>query len=66
MIKDNQKTFNRLHVLADAVMIVIAYMAAYSLRFVILGMNKAGNYEVRWYLQFLVVIVPVYLIIYRF
>lgn len=66
MIKDNQKTFNRLHVLADAVMIVIAYMAAYSLRFVILGMDKAGNYEVRWYLQFLVVIVPVYLIIYRF
>ncbi len=66
MIKDNQQTFNRLHVLADAVMIVIAYMAAYSLRFVLLGMEKAGNYDLKWYLQFLIAVVPTYLIIYRF
>ena len=29
MIKDNQKLFNRLHVLLDAVIIVIAYVAAW-------------------------------------
>lgn len=65
MIKDNQQTFNRLHVLADALMIIIAYMAAYSLRFVLLGMQKAGNYDFQWYLQFLIALVPSYLVIYR-
>ena len=29
MIKDNQKLFNRLHVLLDAVIIVMAYVAAW-------------------------------------
>lgn len=65
MIKDNQQTFNRLHVLADALMIIIAYMAAYSLRFVLLGMQKAGNYDFQWYLQFLIALVPSYLVIYK-
>lgn len=65
MIKDNQQTFNRLHVLADAFMIIFAYLAAYSLRFVLLHMKKAGNYELRWYLQFLVFLVPAYLVVYR-
>lgn len=66
MIKDNQQAFNRLHVLLDAIMIVLAYMAAYSLRFELLGMEKAGNYELRWYLQFLLAVVPLYLIINKF
>lgn len=65
MIKDNQTALNRLHVLADAFMIIMAYLAAYSLRFVLLDMKKAGNYEIGWYLQFLFPLVPGYLIVYR-
>lgn len=65
MIKDNQTALNRLHVLADAFMIIMAYLAAYSLRFVLLDMKKAGNYELSWYLQFLIPLVPGYLIVYK-
>ena len=33
MIKDNQKTLNRLHILMDATIIVISFLIAYYLRF---------------------------------
>lgn len=36
MIKDNQKTLNRLHIVLDAVIIVLAYLVAYQVRFKIL------------------------------
>ena len=33
MIKDNQKTLNRLHIFMDAAIIVVSYLIAYYLRF---------------------------------
>ncbi len=41
MIKDNQKHLNRIHVVIDAVIIVIAYMIAYGIIFGFSG-NNAG------------------------
>ena len=64
MIKDNQKAFNRLHILADGFFIVIAYLAAYMLRFHWLDLEKAGNYTLETYGRFLLVLTPVYLLIY--
>ena len=65
MIKDNQKLFNRLHVLLDAFIIVIAYIAAWYFRF------KSGFFALSsWYIslgqymKYLVLIVPLYLALY--
>ena len=33
MIKDNQKYFNRLHLLADAVIVALSYMFAWYIKF---------------------------------
>ena len=33
MIKDNQKLFNRLHLLVDAVVVAIAYLLAWYIKF---------------------------------
>lgn len=64
MIKDNQTTFNRLHILADGFFVAIAYLAAYMLRFHWLNLEKAGDYTLETYAKFLLVLVPAYLIIY--
>ncbi len=69
MIKDNQKIFNRLHLLMDAVLVSASYAAAYYLKFFIFspiqetgaGVLPAGDYF--WMLPF---IVPGYLLIYHF
>lgn len=66
MIKDNQKAFNRLHILADGFFIVIAYLAAYMLRFHWLELDKAGDYTLETYARFLIVLTPVYLLSYWF
>lgn len=67
MIKDNQKYFNRLHVVLDAAIIVISYMLAWYLRFASpfsdIGEN-VGVLSARTYFQMLYVIVPGYLILY--
>ena len=34
MIKDNQKYFNRMHVVIDAVVIIVSYLLAWTLKFV--------------------------------
>lgn len=64
MIKDNQKAFNRLHILADGLFILLAYLLAYVLRFHWLGLEKAGNYTIERYLKFLSVLLPMCLLIY--
>ena len=64
MIKDNQKAFNRLHIVADGCFILLAYFAAYMLRFVWLNMEKAGDYTIESYARFLFVVLPAYLLIY--
>lgn len=66
MIKDNQKAFNRLHIVADGCFILLAYFMAYMLRFVWLNMEKAGDYTIESYARFLFAVVPVYLLIYWF
>ena len=33
MIKDNQKYFNRMHVVLDALVIIISYLLAWTLKF---------------------------------
>jgi len=72
MIKDNQKMFNRVHVLMDACIIVIAYLLTYYIRFGLLGelsyfKVKAGTYySLAEYAQRLILLVPLYLFIYYF
>lgn len=65
MIKDNQKRFNRLHVLIDACVIVVSYVLMW---FVTIASGWFySNKEVlppRIYLGALIVVVPVYMLLY--
>ena len=67
MIKDNQKYFNRLHVVMDAIVITASYLLAWYLRFASpfsdIGID-VGVLSVQTYFQMLYVIVPGYLILY--
>ncbi len=65
MIKDYQKFLNKIHVAADAIVIILSYIAAWYLRF------KSGLFELdpwfyslREYMRALYFIVPGYLILY--
>jgi Undecaprenyl-phosphate glucose phosphotransferase len=76
MIKDNQKMFNRVHVLMDACIIVIAYLLTYYLRFEsplttlsyfrILKVEAGTYYPLAVYAQRLIFLVPLYLFVYYF
>ena len=65
MIKNNQRHLNRLHVLIDAVVVVAAYMFAWWLKFSsgILD-NELGVLPFDFYMRALIVIVPVYILLY--
>lgn len=69
MIKNHQKTLNRIHVLIDLVMVVAAYALAYGFRFLWLGWipffyENPGTYlEFSVYMSYLWAILPGYLII---
>lgn len=72
MIKDNQKTLNRLHILMDASIIVISFLIAYYLRFYssithlsILNVEKGTFYPLKVYAQSLYFLVPLFLFIYN-
>ena len=65
MIKDNQKYFNRLHVVIDAAVVVVSYFFAWVARYVwpfAEDVVRAVPFE--WYMRLLPMIVPVYLILY--
>ncbi len=62
MIKDNQRYFNRLHVVVDAFTIIIAYLLSWVYKFVILG--DAPGLVFFQYCMVLIPIVPLYLILY--
>lgn len=62
MIKDNQRYFNRLHVLIDACIITVSYMLAWSVQFQLL--NNISGYVFRHYMSVLIYLVPGYLILY--
>ena len=67
MIKDNQKFFNRLHVVLDAVTIAVSYMLAWYLRFASSFSNideSVGVLPTLTYFEMLLVIVPGFLILY--
>ena len=67
MIKDNQKYFNRLHVVLDAVIIAVSYMLAWYIKFASPISNidpTTGVLSMRTYFQMLYAIVPGYLILY--
>ena len=65
MIKDNQKYFNRMHVLIDAVVIAVSYWLASVLKFRSgLFDNEGGMLPFEWYMFGLIFIIPGYLILY--
>lgn len=74
MIKDNQKMFNRVHVLMDACIIVISYLLTYYLRFFsifakkipILMVEPNSYLSLPDYAKRLLILVPLYLFVYYF
>ncbi|NLK28762.1 MAG: undecaprenyl-phosphate glucose phosphotransferase [Clostridiales bacterium] len=74
MIKDNQKMLNWLHVAMDAIILAIAYIFSYYLRFYSPLTNltffrvEAGTtfYDLDVYALWLVFLIPLYLLIYYF
>lgn len=63
MIKDNQKYFNRLHVVLDALITAGSYVLAWFIRIVLFG-DDAGVLSADIYLSALYFVVPGYLILY--
>ena len=69
MIKDNQKYFNRLHLLADAVIVALSYMFAWYIKFCTIFADTepgAGALDMGTYFSFLYFVVPEYIILYYF
>lgn len=64
MIRDNQKHFNRLHVVLDAFVIITSYVLAYNLQFHVIVRDKRGQLPVQTYMLALAFIVPLYLFLY--
>ena len=65
MIKDNQQHLNRLHVVIDALVTVIAYLLAWWLKFESgLRSTEGGFLPVEIYMSALVCIVPLYILLY--
>ncbi len=62
MIKDNQRYFNRLHVVIDAVVICISYLLAWVFKFIILRDPMGLSFQ--QYQFALIFIVPLYLVLY--
>ncbi len=66
MIKNNQKVFNRMHVVMDAVIVVIAYALAYFVKFYMLDADTigVGVLPPKDYFRVLFFLVPGYLFLY--
>ena len=71
MIKDNQKSLNRLHIIIDGILIVVAFVLSYWLRFHVLTRfpvfalsQDERYYSLAKYAQNLYYLVPAYLVIY--
>ena len=66
LIKDNQKNFSRLHMIIDAIVLVLSYFLAWLIRFV--GPMSATAVRTRSFQQYmlmLIFIIPVYLLLYQ-
>ncbi len=69
MIKDNQKYFNRLHLLVDAVIVAISYLLAWYIKFCTIFADTepgVGALDTRIYFSYLYFVVPEYIILYYF
>lgn len=69
MIKDNQKVFNRLHLLVDALIVAISYLLAWYIKFATIFANTepgAGALSKETYFNFLYFLVPGYILIYYY
>lgn len=64
MIKDNQRFFNRLHVVMDAVVTALAYICAYLVRMVLFPPVAQGVLPMKVYFFALYFIIPGYLAIF--
>ncbi len=67
MIKDNQKLFNRLHLVVDALVVAISYLFAWYLKFATSISNDGpaiGAPGARTYFRMLYFLVPMYIILY--
>ena len=66
MIKDNQKVFNRLHLVMDALIIIISYATAWVLHFRVFNHfgPEAGILPMEHYMGTLFFIVPAYIFLY--
>lgn len=66
MIKDNQKVFNRMHVVMDVFITILSYVLAYILKFYIIdaGTTGVGVLPPKDYFVVLFFLVPVYVLLY--
>lgn len=64
MIKDNQKHLNRIHVVLDALIIVVSYLIAWWVQFSFLADPKAGKLPIETYMMALLFVVPGYILLY--
>lgn len=65
MIKDNQKYFNRMHVVIDAAVIAVSYIIAWLLKFVSpFFEDSVRSLSFEWYMLALIPLIPTYLILY--
>ncbi len=65
MIKNNQQHFNRLHVVFDAIVVVLSYAFAWWLKFSSgIVDREIGVLSFEFYMKALVLIVPLYLLLY--
>lgn len=70
MIKENQKTFNRIHVIIDGCLLALSYLFSYYLRFYSpfreLFENIGGKHSLAKYSEVLILLIPGYLVIYYY
>ena len=64
MIKDNQKYFNRLHVVLDAFVVAVSYTLAWYIHFNFFVDETVGALPVQTYMFALVFLIPLFLILY--
>ena len=64
MIKDNQKYFNRLHVIIDALIIACSYILAWYIQIHLIVKDAAGTLPVQTYMLVLVFVIPGFLLLY--
>ncbi len=64
MIKDNQRYFNRLHVLIDALIIALSYLLAWFIQIKLLTDDKTGVLPIQAYMMVLPWLVPGMLLLY--